>query len=608
MRQKTWLPFVYVRGYMRKYSSFTERYQEQIRQLSESMRKRTMPETTEELFALFETTGNRLQYEDVYFERRKFLAIFGMASILFGRKEDKEKLEEIIGSVCAEECWALPAHVNRAWDGNWRVTVDLFACETAQTLAELVSLTEVSKETYHLVRQEIERRVFTPFFSSEPNYGCWECGDHNWNAVCAGSIGSACLYLMQEDEKRLENCLKRICHSLEFYLNGFREDGACMEGVGYFTYGMTYYVGFAEQLLRYTNGKNDLFANEKLRKIAEFQQKMYFSGGRTVSFSDGDQQAKFRMGLTSYLAERYESVQVPREKLAAEFETDPCYRFMGLCRDYFWTKNAKEKQEADSRQKEEVLQTEQVSRHDVLSFAQWSICESRNGVGFAVKGGTNAEPHNHNDVGSFCYLVREEFLLTDLGAGEYTRDYFGEGRYGILCNSSEGHNVPILSGHLQQAGENYRASEFTADGKGKTAVEFAGAYPAGVAKRLYRTCEFSPDTGILAVTDEIEFAKTNDAKRLMQNITEKVTFTEQLVTQGSVELFAHGIRIQGEKNACTVSLPETIQNLRTEEREFSNHAGQKEPVILIRFEVPVNQDNKGVSHCSIQFQIIPEES
>ena len=64
----------------------------------------------------------------------------------------------------------------------------------------------------------------------------------------------------------------------------------------------------------------------------------------------------------------------------------------------------------------------------------------------AAKGGNNGESHNHNDVGSFLYLAGDEMLLTDLGAGEYTRDYFGEKRYDILCNHSFGHSVPVIDG------------------------------------------------------------------------------------------------------------------------------------------------------------------
>ena len=127
-------------------TSFHEKYKRQVMTLAEEMRNQPLPELTEELFALFERTGNRIKYEEVYFGRRKFLAVFGMAAIMDNRAEDIKKLEEVLESVCNEECWALPAHVNRRDDKNWKTTVDLFASETAQTLAEIVSLVNKGEE------------------------------------------------------------------------------------------------------------------------------------------------------------------------------------------------------------------------------------------------------------------------------------------------------------------------------------------------------------------------------------------------------------------------------------------------------------------------------
>lgn len=592
------------------------------------MREEPLPKLTEALFALFETTGNRLQYEAVYFRRRKFLAVYGIAAYIFRRQEDIEKLEEVLEEICAEECWALPAHVNRRADAGWRTTVDLFAAETAQALAEIVSLVNASlpEECKLLdtlckrVEAEIERRVFAPFFGSCPNYGCWECADHNWNAVCAGSIGSACIYLMEEkEEERLKECLKRICHSLTFYLDGFKEDGTCMEGIGYFTYGMTYFVGFAEQLLRYSNGAVNLFADEKVRRIACFQQKMYFQSGKTVSFSDGEQEAKFRMGLTSFLARQYQKVRLPNGAdaksaasmrsditmppcpLTADFETDSCYRFMGLMRDYLWTEDMPVAEQSRSLSGEGTEPSWNLSgkaerlsgvpsdavlpRHDVLPDAQWSICESAAGTAMAIKGGTNGEPHNHNDVGSFFYLAGDEFLLTDLGAGEYTKDYFGAGRYDILCNSSLGHSVPIVGGKKQKAGTAYKASEFRTDGNGRTWVEFAGAYDEGTANRLMRETRFFLDTGALTVVDEYDLPR--QTKYL----------TEQLVTQGKVAISEHAIRIYGKRHECIVQLPEGIRRVWCQEKEHKNHEGETETVRLVQWEVPLDRgkENKGTT-------------
>ena len=61
---------------------FLENYKKEVMDTVDELRDRPMREETEELFALFETTGNRLQYEDVYFERREYLAAFGMACYL----------------------------------------------------------------------------------------------------------------------------------------------------------------------------------------------------------------------------------------------------------------------------------------------------------------------------------------------------------------------------------------------------------------------------------------------------------------------------------------------------------------------------------------------
>lgn len=554
---------------------FHEQYINQIKNLADKMRSESMPPLTEELFALFETIGNRLKYEEVYFTRRKFLAVFGMAVYIFRRQEDVEKLEEVLNEICAEECWALPAHVNRRDNPDWRNTVDLFASETAQALAEIIMLSGfgLSKEVCDKVCLEIEKRVLSPFEATRQG---WECSDHNWNAVCCGSIGSAAIYLLAgKEEERLEKMLQRICHSLSFYLDGFKEDGACMEGIGYFTYGMTYFVGFAEQLLRYSNGSANLFEKDKVRKIAEFQQKMYFRNGQTVSFSDGEMRAKFRMGLTAFLAKQYETVRIPNMDFTCDFETDPCYRFMGLMRDYMWTEELSGATEKETKQIE-VLPD--IARHDIFPSAQWSICESKNGIGFAIKGGNNGEPHNHNDIGSFLYMAGEEPLICDLGAGEYTAEYFGTGRYDILCNSSEGHSVPIIKGEFQKDGSNYRTSFFEADGAGKTKIEFAGAYKAGLAETVRREAFFSLEDGSVSIMDEFELPEAGGV------------VTEQLVTQGAVGLPKREekepqIMISGKKVSCVVQLPENAKNLRVLEKVHSNHQGEPEVVRLIRWDV-----------------------
>ncbi|MCD7814167.1 MAG: hypothetical protein LUH20_09020 [Lachnospiraceae bacterium] len=138
---------------------------------AKSMRNVPMPELSESLFSLFETTGNRLLYENVYFQRRKYLSVYGCMTILRENPDDAVKLEEVIRGICEEECWALPAHVDRAKDLSWRKTVDLFASETGQALAEILALAgdRLNPEIREQARENVLDRVLLPFLEKEKN-------------------------------------------------------------------------------------------------------------------------------------------------------------------------------------------------------------------------------------------------------------------------------------------------------------------------------------------------------------------------------------------------------------------------------------------------------
>ena len=110
---------------------YVAQYEKEVRKLADQLRNECMPQPT---------NGNRMRYEAVYFGRRKFLSVLGLASVIWHEKEDIQKLEEVIREICAEECWALPAHVRRKENPNWRGVIDLFASETGQTLAHITTL------------------------------------------------------------------------------------------------------------------------------------------------------------------------------------------------------------------------------------------------------------------------------------------------------------------------------------------------------------------------------------------------------------------------------------------------------------------------------------
>lgn len=561
-----------------------QQFRGEVEAAGEELRSLPMPVLTDELFSLYESTGDRLAYENIYFERRRFLAVFGLLSIWYGRTKDLEKLAEVLANICLEKTWALPAHVN-LMETDWQRTVDLFACETGQSLAQIITLLKgkLPDKLTTQVKSLVIDRLLDSYMEKEPGKWRWEHFYNNWVAVCAGCLGCMAIDLLGDEPVRQHKIIDRVCLTLPDYLQGFCEDGTCPEGLSYFTYGMSYFIGFSRKLSEFTKGKINLMDTEKVRRAAVFQQCCYLPGGATVSFSDGNRQDRYRLGLTCYLAMQVPGVKIPDISSAMYFNDDHCYRFLSNYQDDCWV------QEYLAQNQEEAIQKKQW--FTLLPDAQWAVWQWKN-IGIALKGGNNAEPHNHNDVGSFLYTADGEFFLTDLGCGEYTRDYFADQtRYKLLCNRSLGHNVPLPAGQEQGIGADFHAGSFTSSKEGRVHLEFGEAYPLGAVKNLERTLSFTPDTDILYLTD---LADANN---------EETSFIENFVTQTDIRLQEHTIYLIGQKGTLALHIEEGFGKISLQEEVFSNHRGQLEKVTLIQWKVP--QQNHQYK-CSIRCCYTPD--
>src|SRR5699024_6970442 len=229
-------------------------------------------------YQLFFQEGDRQTYEEIYFNKRKYLTLLALLTL---DEPDNHlyrmHLENIIFSICQEFTWCLPAHINRELEENEQArgyTLDLFACETAFSLAEIISLLagRLSNSLVNIVKATINERVIVPFQEQDQYH--WESSKDNWTAVCAGSIGATALYLI-DDQAELTSIITRVKKSLNIYLDGFSDDGACLEGLQYWQYGFRYFTYFADLLSMKTAGSDNLFTDKKIAKIAAFQQKIY---------------------------------------------------------------------------------------------------------------------------------------------------------------------------------------------------------------------------------------------------------------------------------------------------------------------------------------------
>ena len=512
------------------------------------------------LFKLFDTTGNRIIYQSHYFLRRKRLTILALASWLWKQPEHIAALEDTIWAICEEYSWCLPAHMEgQSLTHDNRRKIDLFAGETGFALAEILAMTGgiLHPAIVNRARDEIMYRVIDSFINQdEPQR--WELMDNNWCAVCAGSVAGAAMYMV-EDEEKLAALLERLHPTFDRFLASFSSDGACLEGLSYWTYGVGFYINYTDLLYHRTAGKINLIQEDGFDKIAKFQQYCYFPQGATLNFSDANEKGKFRLGLSCYLAEHIKGVEIPLPSYLVQPDgkinlepyqgfIDNCGRFSLALRDLLWAKD--------------TLAPYTIDRRSItLPDAQWLLCSGAGNTGFAAKGGHNDEPHSHNDVGSFIFYKNGNMLLLDLGAGEYTKDNFSEKRYTIFCNRSESHNLPIISGQGQKAGKEFAAKDCRITPDGSMSLDLAPAYDIPALKKLDRFFHFDIDTGILKIKDSFIFTDSG-----LEIIERFILPTEPQVSDGH----------------CTFSINGTSCSIRCSEKaapqisavNYRNHDGK----------------------------------
>ncbi len=123
------------------------------------------------------------------------------------------------------------------------------------------------------------------------------------------------------------------------------------------------------------------------------------------------------------------------------------------------------------------------------------------------KAGSNNEPHNHNDVGSFIYAVNDTIFLTDPGAGLYSREYFSAKRYENIFANSYGHSLPVIGGKLQSAGEKYKGN-LSFQPPDKAIITFQNAYELPTLTKAERTLTLTKQG--ITLTDTFEFSNQGE--------------------------------------------------------------------------------------------------
>ena len=473
---------------------------------------------------LFWETGDRGLYEDEYFERRYFVEHVTILALIY--PEEKifvEKLSDMLFAILDEYTWCLPAHQGQK-DKNDNSRVDLFASETGFYLALIDTLLgdRLDPLIRDRIRVEVKRRIFDTILGCE-NYGWWEKGSTNWTAVCTGSVGCAMMLLAPElmDEK-MEH---RLVKAMNGFLGGFADDGVCTEGCGYWAYGVSFFVQFADMIKTFTGGRIDLFKEKKVRAIATFPQKMFLSGKASVSFADGPLTLEYTIGVMHRLKTEYPDDVLIYSPEYGSYDIG-CGRLSIRLYGAIWQNDEYYNNPADAS----------ACFEEYAADTAWLAKRTVN-YGFAAKAGHNAEMHNHNDVGSFIFAKGGRQLVMDLGAGVYTRQYFSDERYNIFEPSSRSHCVPIIDGEYQFVGREASSTDVSYT-KGRFSMDIAGAYATDKAKSIKRSFEMDDERVVL--TDVFNVADGCEVRERFVSLVKPEAVSDGALTFGECKFSYFG--------------------------------------------------------------------
>ncbi len=479
---------------------------------AEALLDRPLPEQPDELYLDFSRTGNRTRWQNVSRERRGRLAPLVLAECMEDRGRFIPAIEELVAALCAERTWVMPAHDRSLANFNGeQIDIDLASSALGWHLATAYRLLgdRLSDGPRGLIADNVRERILEPYramYTGERDLNWWMVKTNNWNAVCLAGVTGAGLAQLQDRRLRAELIAAAEMYSRNF-LNGFTADGYCSEGLGYWNYGFGNYVLLAETVRQATGGGVDLMDRPGVAAPATFGARIQIIGGVAPAFADCSIAARPDQSTMYYLNRRY------RMGLSEYDEVDlrPTTGSLSEALIFAFPNSASEGAVLEGAGVGEELRTWFDEAGVLISRpAPGSECR----LGVALKGGHNAEHHNHNDVGSYVAVVEDRAVLLDPGSEVYTGRTFSGRRYESKLLNSWGHPVPVIAGQLQRTGADaraeVRATDFT-DERDAMTLDLSAAYDVPELERLERAFVYDrTGNGRLTVTDTVELAEPRE--------------------------------------------------------------------------------------------------
>ena len=540
--------------------------------------KRPMPDPSDELYLQCSKTGNRTNYQKPFFQIRRRQSLLTLAECIENKGRFIPELEKTVRRMCELPCWLYPAHDLSLTNFRQETfVVDLgvahISCELATMLYFLGD--KLSPEVRALTMKALHRRMIDPLlgrYIEGKSNAWWIEATHNWNSVCLAQTTAAALQVVNSREDRAVFVAAAEKFS-QNSLQGFTDNGYCSEGLGYWSYGFGNYTRLADTLYIATDGKINIYDRPRVRATALYPLHLEIAPGIWPAYADCPPFASPEVRALTILNHRL-GLHLDRYSAPVKLSAGVTAGDVAL---------------AAFDQKLPKMDTgPDLENQARFFFSHVGILTARPGPNYpkcrlavSLKGGHNAEHHNHNDVGSFVTVAGVGRVTLDPGGEVYTRWTFSSRRYQSELLNSFGHPVPVVAGQLQRTGPRATARvvshEFT-DAQDTLTLDISRAYDVPELQKLERTFVYSREgLGSLEVRDEVRYFAPE-------------SFETALLTYGSWEKTGDDtLRIVNGESGLDVRIDTGGVPFTIEARDLKGHAqaGMAPTRIAIRLTQPV---------------------
>ena len=468
-------------------------------------------------YRAYSLVGSTGAYGNPYCQRMAMAFRLAIAEMYYKNGKYFDKMLDTVWAMLDEPTWVLPEHTVHMPDVETQRTsvpaavgekyahgIELGSAYRSALIALIYhffkdKFDEISPFINERIVYTVKTRAIDPFCN---HYFWWEgMSGNRVNNWCPWIVSNTLLAtaLVEPDMAVREDVVRRSMLFLDNFINCYGEDGGCDEGPVYWNAAAGAMFDSLEMLEDISGGKINVYSEPLIKAMGEYEPRMNISGNYFVNFADsrcnflidGDMLRRFGKKCGSKILESFGEVMLTMIPINFDFKL-PSRTIRSA-----YAKSI------------DVSAVKQVAATDTY-FPDLKVMVLRDsetpdeGVFFAMKGGNNAEMHNHNDVGSFVVYNRGEPVLIDAGVGEYTKQTFSKDRYKIWSMQSLYHNLPSFDGVGEVAGAQYASCDeiYDKDARSLT-LQLKDAYDSECALSSF-TRRGSLCDGTVTVHDTVE--------------------------------------------------------------------------------------------------------